>query len=87
MLKSDIEMTPLHHRLPICMRAHAMDCFLAVVLYRVMRLRLKALSIMWVREMLWNCIHTFNNTPPILATALSPTPEKQHNSNSTSSLH
>lgn len=41
-LKSDIEIAPVHHRLPDRIRAHAMICFLALVLYRVMRMRLKA---------------------------------------------
>jgi hypothetical protein len=41
-LKSDIEIAPVHHRLPNRIRAHAMICFLALVLYRVMRMRLKA---------------------------------------------
>lgn len=40
-LKSDIEIAPVHHRLPERIRAHAMICFLALVLYRVMRMRLK----------------------------------------------
>ena len=42
MLKSDIEIAPVHHRLPDRIRAHALICFLALVLYRVMRMRLKA---------------------------------------------
>ena len=41
-LKSDIEIAPVHHRLPDRIRAHAMICFLALVLYRVMRMRLTA---------------------------------------------
>lgn len=41
-LKSDIEIAPVHHRLPDRIRAHAMICFLALILYRVMRMRLKA---------------------------------------------
>lgn len=41
-LKSDIEIGPLYHRLPQRIRAHAMVCFVALVLYRVMRMRLKA---------------------------------------------
>lgn len=41
-LKSDIEIAPVHHRLPERIRAHAMICFLALVLHRVMRMRLKA---------------------------------------------
>jgi transposase len=41
-LKSDIEIGPVHHRLPQRIRAHAMVCFVALVLYRIMRMRLKA---------------------------------------------
>ena len=41
-LKSDIEIAPVHHRLPDRIRAHALICFVALVLYRVMRMRLKA---------------------------------------------
>ena len=41
-LKSDIEIAPVHHGLPDRIRAHALICFLALVLYRVMRMRLKA---------------------------------------------
>jgi len=41
-LKSDIEIGPVYHRLPQRIRAHALVCFLALVLYRVMRMRLKA---------------------------------------------
>jgi transposase len=41
-LKSDIEIAPVHHRLPDRIRAHALICFLALVLYRIMRMRLRA---------------------------------------------
>jgi len=41
-LKSEIEIAPVFHRLPDRIRAHAMICFLALVLYRVLRMRLKA---------------------------------------------
>ena len=41
-LKSDIEIGPVYHRLPQRIRAHALVCFLTLVLYRVMRMRLKA---------------------------------------------
>lgn len=41
-LKSDLDIAPVFHRLPDRIRAHALICFLALVLYRVMRLRLKA---------------------------------------------
>ena len=41
-LKSDLEIAPVFHRLPDRIRAHALICFLALVLYRIMRMRLKA---------------------------------------------
>jgi transposase len=41
-LKSDIEIGPVYHRLPQRIRAHALICFMSLVLYRVMRMRLKA---------------------------------------------
>jgi transposase len=41
-LKSEIEIGPLYHRLPERMQAHAALCFMALILYRVMRRRLKA---------------------------------------------
>ncbi len=41
-LKSDIEIAPVYHRLPERIRAHALICFLALVLHRIMRQRLKA---------------------------------------------
>lgn len=40
-LKSEIEIGPMFHRLPQRIRAHASLCFLALVLYRVMRQRLR----------------------------------------------
>jgi transposase len=40
-LKSEIEIAPVFHRLPNRIHAHAMICFLALILYRVLRLRLK----------------------------------------------
>lgn len=39
-LKSELEIGPVYHRLPDRIRAHAMLCFMALLLYRVMRLRL-----------------------------------------------
>ena len=36
-LKSEIEIAPVYHRLPQRIRAHAMICFMALILYRVMR--------------------------------------------------
>jgi len=44
-LKSDIEIAPVHHRLPERIRAHALICFLALVLHRVMRQRLRAAGV------------------------------------------
>ena len=41
-LKSDIEIGPVHHRLPDRIRAHASLCFIALILHRVMRQKLKA---------------------------------------------
>ena len=41
-LKSDIEIGPVYHRLPQRIRAHPLICFMALLLYRVMRMRLKA---------------------------------------------
>ncbi|WP_440998238.1 IS1634 family transposase [Arhodomonas sp. SL1] len=41
-LKSSLDIAPVHHRLPDRIRAHALICFLALVLYRVLRMRLHA---------------------------------------------
>jgi transposase len=41
-LKSEIEIGPIYHRLPERIRAHATICFFALILYRIMRMRLKA---------------------------------------------
>jgi transposase len=40
-LKSEIEIGPVYHRLPDRIRAHAMICFIALVLQRVMRARIR----------------------------------------------
>ena len=40
-LKSEIEIAPVYHRLPERIRAHAIICFMALILYRVMRQRLR----------------------------------------------
>jgi transposase len=40
-LKSEIEIGPVYHRLPERIRAQAMICFIALVLYRVLCTRLK----------------------------------------------
>ena len=41
-LKSEIEIGPVYHRLPERIRAHASICFIALILYRIMRQRLSA---------------------------------------------
>lgn len=41
-LKSELEIGPVFHRLPERIRAHASICFMALILYRIMRMRLKA---------------------------------------------
>lgn len=40
-LKSEIEIAPVYHRLPDRIRAHALICFLALVIQRVMRWRIR----------------------------------------------
>ena len=40
-LKSEIEIAPVFHRLPERIKAHASICFMALILYRVMRQRLE----------------------------------------------
>ncbi len=40
-LKSEIEIGPVYHRLPERIRAHASICFMALILHRVMRTRLR----------------------------------------------
>ena len=40
-LKSEIEIGPIYHHLPDRIHAHASICFMALILYRVMRSRLK----------------------------------------------
>lgn len=40
-LKSEIEIGPVHHRLPDRIRAHASLCFIALILHRVMRQKLR----------------------------------------------
>jgi transposase len=43
-LKQDIAIAPVFHRLPERIKAHALICFLALLLHRLMRPRLKDLS-------------------------------------------
>ena len=40
-LKSELEIGPVYHRLPDRIRAHAAICFMALIIYRVMRMRLR----------------------------------------------
>ena len=40
-LKSEIEIGPVYHRLPERIRAHASICFMALILHRIMRARLR----------------------------------------------
>ena len=40
-LKSEIEIGPIYHRLPNRIHAHAAICFMALIVYRVMRARLR----------------------------------------------
>jgi transposase len=71
-LKSQIEIGPIYHRLPNRIRAHAAICFMALILYRVMRARLKAndaaLSPERALQKLRRIQHqriTLNNTTPV----------------------
>ena len=41
-LKSELGIGPVYHRLPERIRAHASICFMALILHRVMRMRLRA---------------------------------------------
>lgn len=43
-LKQDIALAPVYHRLPERIRAHALICFLALLLHRVMRPKLTGFS-------------------------------------------
>ncbi|MEO6854405.1 MAG: IS1634 family transposase, partial [Rhodoferax sp.] len=71
-LKSEIEIGPIFHRLPQRIRAHAAICFTALILYRVMRSRLHAkdtqLSPEWALDKLRRIQHqriTLNHTQPV----------------------
>ena len=43
-LKSELEIGPVHHRLPERIRAHASICFMSLILHRVMHMRLRAVN-------------------------------------------
>ena len=71
-LKSEIEIGPIYHRLPGHIRAHPTICFMALILYRVMRARLRAsnsaLSPERALSQLRRIQHhrvTLNNTQPV----------------------
>jgi transposase len=49
-LKSEIEIGPVYHRLPERIRVHASICFMALILHRVMRSRLKAADASYTPE-------------------------------------
>ena len=40
-LKNELDIVPMHHRLPQRIKAHAMICFLALIMHRILRMRLK----------------------------------------------
>lgn len=40
-LKSELAIGPVYHRLPERIRAHASICFMALIVHRVMRMRLR----------------------------------------------
>ena len=85
-LKSDIEIAPVHHSLPDRIRAHALICFLALVLYRVMRMRLEAEEHSASPRTALNLLSRSKNTPLISVITPSTPPAKQLRSNLISSM-
>lgn len=68
-LKSDIEIAPVYHRLPERIKAHTSICFMALIVYRVMRQRLKAAgSGLPPKPPCQNCA-AFSGTRRVLTTA------------------
>lgn len=61
-LKSEIEIGPIYHRLPERIRAHAVICFMALILYRVMRTRLHASDTALSPERPWKSCVAFSTT-------------------------
>jgi hypothetical protein len=59
-LKSEIGIDPMFHRLPNRIRAHAMICFLALVLFRVLRMRLKAKNSPYPQTGCWKWCAVFS---------------------------
>lgn len=41
MLQNELDIVPMHHRLPQRIKSHAMICFLAPIMHRILRMRLK----------------------------------------------
>ena len=71
-LKSELEIGPVYHRLPERIRAHASICFMALILHRVMRMRLRAantgLTPEWALQSLKRIQHhrvSINGAPPL----------------------
>ena len=44
-LKSELKITPVFHRLPARIKSHGLICFLELLLYRMVRMRLRAKGI------------------------------------------
>ena len=71
-LKSELEIGPVCRRLPERIRAHASICFMALILHRVMRMRLRAantgLTPEWTLQSLKRIQHqrvSINGAPPL----------------------
>ena len=76
MLKSDTEIGPVYHRLPQRIRAHAVVCFMALILYRVMRMRLKANERVESPTRLLQQLQRIHQQTAWLATNLSQSPRR-----------
>ena len=71
-LKSELEMGPVNHRLPGRIRAHASISFMALILHRVMRVRLRAANTGITPERALQCLQriehhrvSINGAPPL----------------------
>ena len=70
-LKSEIEIAPVYHRLPERIKAHASICFMALILYRVMRQRLRLAgsrlspesALADLRRIQWHSVSIDNGVP------------------------
>lgn len=81
-LKSELDIAPMYHRLPQRIRAHAAICFIALVLHRILRQRLQAshtgISPMRCLETLRRIQHHRVHLPQQTLTGVSTlTPEQQ----------